>query len=136
MAVIGINYNYNGEDVAEVVTYKSVYLHTSDKELEFNSGDFVKDWFDAKLEYTKIMDVDPYLSQSSTCDHFIMDGANYDSAYLHINGNQPILKYINTDDPHYLFTQQDVYENGWEFFVPIGSKPTWEELKELCKYKK
>lgn len=130
MAVIGIDYSEGGKPL----NYKGVYLHTSSGKLKFESGDFVKDWFQAKMKYAKeLQDQDPFLSASSTCDHFIMDGANYDSAYLHIEDGKGILKYVDRSDPNYLFTQSDIYENGWEMFVNPGTQPTWEELKEMCK---
>lgn len=47
----------------------------------------------------------------------------------------PELKYIDYSDEHWYITQQDVCENGWEFFVDEGTTPTWEELKEMCRPK-
>ena len=29
--------------------------------------------------------------------------------------------------------QRYIYEDGWEFFVNKGERPTWEELKAYCK---
>lgn len=147
MAGIGINYSgtthdydVNGERIdfdpsdPNYLKYESVYIHYRGGEKVFDSGNFIKDWFDAKNFYAiELMDKEPYLSGSSTCDHFHMDGANFDSAYLHIVDGKPALKYIDMSDPNYLFTQRDVYEEGWEFFVKVGTQPTWEELKELCK---
>lgn len=146
MAVIGINYDgytkdydENGNEIQidpsdpRYLKYESVYVHYQGGEKLFNSGSFIKDWFDAKGFYARgLMDKEPYLSASSTCDHFHMDGANFDSAYLHIINDKPILKYVDYSDPNYPFTQRDIYENGWEFFVEPGTKPTWEELKEIC----
>ncbi len=142
MAVIGINYSGgdhdyddNGNRIQLVpVVYESVYLHTRDEKFEFKSGDFVKDWFQAKMKYAnELQDKEPYLSGSSTCDHFHMDGAEYDSAYLHIEEGKGVLKYIDRSDPNHIFTQREIYEDGWEMFVEPGTKPTWEELKEICK---
>ena len=141
MAVIGINYSGGEHDYDEEgnfieitpVSYENVYLHTQKEKFIFNSGNFVKDWFQAKMKYAKeIQEIEPYLSGSSTCDHFIMDGAKYGSAYLHIEEGKAVLKYVDTTDPDYLFTQSDIYENGWEMFVEPGTKPTWEELKKSC----
>lgn len=130
MAVIGINYD-EGENP---LNYRGVYIHTASKKFKFESGDFVKDWFQAKMKYAKeLQDTEPHLAASSTCDHFIMDGGNYDSAYLHIEDGKGVLKYVDRSDPNYLFTQRDIYENGWEMFVNPGTQPTWEELKEMCK---
>jgi hypothetical protein len=142
MAVIGINYSGGDheydDDMNRIqlvpVSYESVYLHTRDEDFEFKSGDFVKDWFQAKMKYAKeLQDKEPYLSGSSTCDHFHMDGAEYDSAYLHIENEKGVLKYVDRTDPNYIFTQRDIYEDGWEMFVDPGTKPTWEELKKRCK---
>lgn len=143
MAVIGINYEGANHDYDKdgkrietpgCLKYKSVYVYYQDDEKIFDSGNFIKDWFDAKGFYARgLMDKEPYLSGSSTCDHFHMDGANFDSAYLHIVDDKPVLKYVNTEDPNWFITQRDVYEKGWEFFVEPGTQPTWEELKEICK---
>jgi len=143
MAVIGINYegaNHDYDKEGEHIEtpgglkYNSVYLHHQDDEKVFNSGNFIKDWFDAKRFFSQeLMDTEPHLSASSSCDHFHMDGADFDSAYLHVVDGKPVLKYVNTEDPNWFMTQRDVYENGWEFFVEPGTQPTWEELKEICK---
>lgn len=141
MAVIGINYdggkrhdNYGNEFETPLI-YEGVYIHFGRKNDEeiFNSGNFIKDWFNAKKKFAEIMDKEPYLSASSSVNHFFFDGADYDSAYLHFIDGKPVLKYIDHSDPHYLFTQSDIFEKGWEFFVEKGTKPTWEELKEYCK---
>jgi hypothetical protein len=138
MAVIGINYtggnHYDDNDVLieNVPKYESVYLHTRKGEFILNSGNFVKDWFDAKKKYIEEFSEKERLSGSSTCDHFIMDGAKFDSAYLHVDGETPILKYVDRDDPKWYITQEDIF-NGWEMFVPEGTQPTWEELKDMCK---
>jgi hypothetical protein len=143
MAVIGIKYRGANHDYDEdgnyvftpgQLEYQSVYLHYEGGEKIFDSGDFPRDWFQAKTFYAKeLMEKEPYLSGSSTCDHFHMDGAEFDSAYLHMEGEVPILKYLDMTDPNYILTQREIFDNGWEFFVEPGEKPTWEELKE--KYK-
>jgi hypothetical protein len=147
MAVIGINYEGANHDYDENderietpggLKYNSVYVHYQGGEKVFDSGNFIKDWFDAKGFYARgLMDKEPYLSGSSTCDHFIMDGAPYDSTYLHMVDGKPVLKYCSYDDSsemmEQLITNREIYEEGWEFFVPEGTKPTWEELKEMCK---
>jgi hypothetical protein len=57
---------------------------------------------------------------SSTVDQFIMDDAPFDSAWLKMIDGKPTLIY-------------DYEEGRIEFFVPQGTQPTWEELKEMCK---
>lgn len=152
MAVIGINYSgcdhdYDDNDERIEISpsdprylkYESVYIHYRGGEKVFDSGNFIKDWFDAKGFYARgLMDMEPHLSGSSTCDHFLMDGANFDSAYLHIVDGKPVLRYCTYQDDSrdkmdILIENRDIYENGWEFFVEPGTRPTWEELKEQCK---
>lgn len=148
MAVIGINYSggnfeYNEKNErVEIINpklrlkYKSVYIHYGIKKLDriFKSGNFVKDWFDAKKYYIdELQEGEEPFSQSSTCEHFFSDGAEFDSAYLHMDDNQPVLRYIDRTDPNWFFS--DIVD-GWEFFVEKGTTPTWEELKELCGHKK
>jgi hypothetical protein len=140
MAVIGINYegaNHDYDNDGERIEtpgglkYQSVYIHYQGGKKVFDSGNFIKDWFNAKRFYTKdLMDKEPYLAGSSTCDHFHMDGAEFDSAYLHIINDTPILKYIDRSDD--LFIQRQIWDEGWEFFVEEGTHPTWEELKKYC----
>jgi hypothetical protein len=140
MAVIGINYegaNHDYDNDGERIEtpgglkYQSVYIHYQGGGKVFDSGNFIKDWFDAKRFYIKdLMDKEPYLVGSSTCDHFHMDGAEFDSAYLHTINDTPILKYIDRSDD--LFIQRQIWDEGWEFFVEEGTRPTWEELKKYC----
>jgi len=137
MAVIGINYkggNYHDDDdnlIERPIIYERVTLMVSGEKFIFDSGDFVKDWAFAKNKFVEFED-ELQLSQSSSVDHFIMDGANYDSSYLHVEDGKPVLKYIDTTDPNYLWTQKNIYENGWEYFVPKGNNFTWEELRKYC----
>lgn len=147
MAVIGINYSGTDHDYDDdgnrielnpsTFKYKSVRLHTEKEKLEFKSGNFVKDWYDAKRKYTEIMDDEPYLSASSDVNHFQGDGGKFDSAYLHMENDKAVLKYCIEDDSlgmmETLIANRAVYEKGWEFFVPEGTKPTWGELKESFK---
>ena len=137
MAILSINYDNNnvydetGETISIDLTYHYVQLSTFNGEFKFNSGNFVKDWYQAKKKYNEMMDDEPFLSLSSTCDHFIMDGAKYYCAYLHIVNDKPILKYMDDSKP--LHTQKNIFEDGYEFFVEENTKPSWKELKEYCK---
>lgn len=132
MAVIGVNYD-GGERIGDEndenydslprtpIIYESVYLYLrTGKETLFKSGNFVKDWFNAKKKFMEVSDNEGYLSASSTVDQFIMDGAPYESAYLVFKDDNPELVY-------------EYDEKGWEMFVEKGTRPTWEELKKLCK---
>lgn len=136
MAVIGIHYS-GGEVIGEEnednyeltprtpVIYKHVYLHLSnDKELIFDTGDFVKDWFNAKKKFLDVLEEEVHLSASSSVDHFIMDGAPYDSAYL---------VFKDENDTGELSYNSEDYDKGWEMFVHKGTTPTWVELKQYCK---
>jgi hypothetical protein len=132
MAYTTINYD-EGND--ENLGYESVELHYGNNEKKFfDTGDFVKDWWNrTKFIIQTLLDSEMFFSQSSSVDHFIMDGAPYDSAYLHTTDDgKPVLKYVDTSDPNYLFTQREIYE-GFEIFVPENTQPTFEELKELYK---
>jgi len=123
MAVYGINYNEGGKPD---LGYESVYFfpnHT-EKKILFNSGDFVKDWYDLIKHIIQNTEDEP-IAGSSTVDHFFMDGADelYDEAYLHDDGNGY--------DLHYEYMPEI-----FKFFVLKGTKPTWLELRELCGDKK
>lgn len=101
-------------------TYKSVKLSSSftDNKKVFDSGDFVKDW------YNRVKDIiqdnsEPFHTCSSSIDHFIMDGAPFDSCRL---------KFDVDENPYLCYESND----GIEFFVKKGTTPTWLELRELC----
>ena len=124
MAVVGITYDEgNKKDLG----YKSVdiaYNELKDEKI-FNSGNFVKDWFDhLKWMIQTELNNREIIMHSSSVDNFIMDGAPYDSAYLKIedDGKKTSLVY-DYDGEH----------TGIELFVAKDTQPTWEELKEICK---
>lgn len=121
MAVMGISYNDGGKPELD---YKYCYLNygdKADKEVVFDSGDLVQDWYDLNkfIIHNKIQERDGWVGGSSTIDNFIMDGAQFDSAYL-----MP-----DKDDNWELSYDRKNWGNGIEFFVPTGERPTWEELK-------
>lgn len=124
MAVRGINYEeplpntYEGVDI-------SIYTDDGRTTKEFNSGDFVKDWYDALKWYLHADLKEHALCNSSSVDHFIMDGAPYDSA---------ILKFKSDDTPYLDYAHDYILggDNGIELFVPKDTEPTWEELKKIC----
>ncbi len=134
MAVIGVTY----DEVNPNNSYESVYVfhdvHGKSIQKIFDSGDFVKDWFNAiKFFVTEIANTFQPLIHSSSVDHFIHDTNKYDSAYLHIENEIPILKYVDRSDEHWFISQKDIFEAHIELFVNENTKPTWEELKESCK---
>lgn len=124
MAVLRINYD-DGSKTPDL-GYKGVELITRNKHtFKFESGNFVKDWFEAKKKYIDFAEDELFLSHSSSVNHFIMDGANFDSAWLIWDND--------TTNPRLVY---EFDENGWEMFVPKGTKPTWEELKYSIGYGK
>jgi len=133
VGVVSINYNggdYHDENdnlIKCPVQYESVeisYNGLKDKKI-FNSGDFVQDWYDCNyFIIDELSDKEYGFSNSSSVDHFIMDGAPYESTYLK----------EGDDKKWFLDYEYDHQNQGIEFFVPEGTKPTWEEFKG--KYKK
>lgn len=128
--IAGVNYDESGS--AENLNYKSTYLHYGELENKFDSGDFVKDWFDLIKFYLE-NGGSGTLCYSSSVDHFIMDGAPFDSAYLHIEDDKAILKYIDRTDERWYITQKHIDE-GVGLFVEEGTTPTWDELKSRCGF--
>jgi hypothetical protein len=133
MGRISINYD---EGNKENLGYESVEIKFRNEKYNksFSSGDFIKDWYDMRkymINDVDMSDDEPYFIHSSSVDHFIMDGAPYDSAYLHIVDDKPVLKYFDRTDPNWFL--QGVDEGGIEFFVPENTQPTWEEFRD--KYK-
>lgn len=128
MAVISITYD---EGNKKDLKYKSVNLsHRVGREV-FDTGDFVQDWYDCnKYIINNDIDAGEHISHSSSVDHFIMDGAKFTSAYLHVENKKPILKYAGPDFD--VVKDRALYENGIEFFVEENTTPTWEELKDRC----
>jgi hypothetical protein len=138
MAVISIDYDGGGNEYDEndniisqiPIKYKCVELSTGKHgRIKFESGNFIKDWYDAKKKYLESCDDEPFC-HSSSVDHFFMDGANYDSAYLHVIEGTPVLKYLDRSKKDWFI---DPVGDGWEFFVKEGETPTFDELKEMCK---
>lgn len=123
MAVYSINYNEgNKTDLG----YKSVQIRYANltKIKIFESGNFIKDWFDLiKFIVLELSDSELHFSGSSSVDHFFMDGANklYDVAYLFNYDEYSDLKY------------NIIPEDELKFYVPKGTTPTWGELKKMCE---
>jgi hypothetical protein len=124
---------YNETDQA---SYECIELHIEEdkkqeKIMKFNSGNFCKDWYDATF-FIINSDVD-YCTTSSSVDHFIMDGDNYESTHLKkkegCTGEEPNGEGWELD---YNISFEEL-DNSVEFFVPIGERPTWQEFK--LKYK-
>jgi len=129
MAMISIEYcggNYPDEDdnlVEAPIDYRSVILYlSSNEEFIFESGYFPKDWYQAKKKFLEVADEELYFLHSSSVDHFIMDGAPFDSVWV-----------VFDDDEGNAHLEYTDIGKGWELFVDKGTQPTWEELKKLCK---
>ena len=122
MAVYGIN--YNGGDKNDL-SYKSVrILYGENEEKLFNSGNFIKDWFDlVKFIINELSETESHFVGSSDVDQFFLDGGDklYDKAYLNTTNSASELKYKLVD------------WDSIKFYVNAGTQPTWEELKEICK---
>lgn len=136
MAYVTINYNEDGNQ--NNLGYKSVEVsigmsQNKDKTETFSSGDFIKDWFNAtKFILQNVEDSEP-VGHSSSVDHFIMDGAKFDSAYLHVDKIKTgELLYFDRSKPNW-WRDSYIDKQGIEMFVPRGEQWTWEQLKEYCK---
>lgn len=121
MSVTSINYEEGSKEKDLGYKHVSVY-HGSDKHQYFKSGDFVKDWYDA-TKFVIYLDGEFHHCNSSSVDHFIMDGAEFDSMYLGFDDEQGK-------------TVLSTEYGGIELFVKKGTTPTWDELRELCGDKK
>lgn len=116
MSFTTINYKTKGNKVI----YESVEFHIDGEKIFYNTGDFEKDWYNhMKDVILKYYDKGPH-SNSSSVDHFIMDGVKFESAYM---------KWDKDENP-YLDYEYDHHNTGLEFFVHEGTRPTWKELKD------
>jgi hypothetical protein len=135
MAFISIHYN----EGKKRVKYESVYLlYKKKRETRkvFDTGDFVKDWFNCiKFCITDVIKTDSLILMSSTVDTFIMNGAPYSSAYLMFNKKkEPYLEYLPVPKSvKEQLLRKKVLEEGIELFIEKDKKYTWEQLKERCK---
>lgn len=116
MAVCNIIYN---EGMPETYEGVEIYYYDKNKRDIFASGNFMKDWYKAIKSFIYSNSGEP-LVHSSSVDHFITDGAPYDSAYLITNDKKSYLSY-------------EYKEDAIELFIPEGLKLTWEEYKKMCE---
>lgn len=117
MAVVSIDYEEPNQN--EYISVK-VSSRKDDKTVKFDSGNFVKDWWDAMKYLIIDLEWEYPTSFSSSVDNFITDGDKYDSMYL-----------VEKDEVNELQSEYD--EDGIEFFVPNGTQLTWKELTEYIK---
>lgn len=114
--------------------YKETLVYEKIKcdEIEYVSGDFIKDWYDLMLDIFKYRKYE-HVVFSSTLDHFFFDGADYDSAYL-INVKDDFWDLIYIDsESMLLLDEHNIVDKGVEIFIPSGTKMTWEEYKLAYK---
>ncbi len=118
--VISIEYEDGNPQVGEqsVSIFGSL---TGDK--VFDTGDFVKDWYNAMEFALKNLKKLESLSFSSSVYHFVSDGALYEEKYLSVTGEKPEL----------IDTQKK--EGDILMFIPKGRSMTWKELKTYSKTK-
>lgn len=116
MAVISIDYNE-----PNTKEYMGVGLYVKGEDFNFNTGNFPADWYLANRHFARNYQDEPYLVHSSSVDHFFMDGADYDTAYLYVDGDVGALQY-----------ERD-HRERMEFYVEPGTRPTWKELTDLAK---
>lgn len=110
--------------------YKETLVYEKIKcgEVEYTSGDFIKDWYDLMLDIYKHQRYD-HIVFSSSLNDFFFDGADYDSAYL-AEIKPDVWEFIyGIDDGNIEY----LISNSIEFFVPNGTKMTWEEYKQAYK---
>jgi hypothetical protein len=117
MAFVSISYDEPNQNEYESVNVSS---RKDDKTVKFDSGNFVKDWWDAMKYLIVELEWEYPTSFSSSVGHFITDGDNYDSMYL----------VDDEDSPKGSELQSEYTEDGIEFFVPKGTQLTWLELTE------
>lgn len=132
MAVISIEYD-EGSSRADL-NYKSVGVsgYSESSKRKFDSGDFINDWYNAIKYALHELGNEP-LCHSSSVDHFIMDGAKFESAYLHTDKVETgELLYFDRSNPNW-WMDSYIDEQGIEMFVPAGERWTWAQLKEYCK---
>lgn len=133
MATVSIRYKEFDQS-----TYKAVILDYSEGEKIFNSGNFVKDWYDyLTFLLMEVFDKqnEIYAIHTSSVDHFIMDGDLYESAWVSTHEETYGKLYYDFEELlkifDYSWTKLD--EVTYEIFVKKGERPTWKEFKE--KYK-
>lgn len=133
MAVISIK--TDGSEYQSTTIY--YYTDNKDAEKTFNSGDLIRDWFEATRYFlTTIQKQDDEESNKViSTTHFVGDWIfnqnpiKYKSAYLHLDLDKNFtLKYISDEYPLW----RAMRANHWEIFVPVDSNWDWQQYKEYC----
>lgn len=116
MGMIAVNY----DEFEKNQNYQGVEIYLDEERKLFNTGDFVKDWYDCINYINNHLSNDRFVFSSSVTD-FLDDGAPYKMAYLrsYDKGKTFNLKY-----------RWNERNQGQIFFVPENEKPTWDEFIE------
>lgn len=116
--------------------YVGVKLSNDDSNIEYTSGDLIKDWFDCIQNlimnaHEKNNGVLDSIMTSSEFNHLSDYNINLISGYLHIIDGEGILKYFDYEDPNWWMNDLTT-DKGIEMFVPDETW-TWQQLKDYCK---
>ena len=122
MAVISVNYNEGGD-----LKYLETSIYHNGESIDYDSGDFVKDWYDAlKFILCGGLYEEYHIAFSPSVLNFISDTGLYDTLYLRsIDSEGNSWELIDTYD-----------ELAFQFFVPKGKRYTWKQFKQLHEYNK
>lgn len=110
MAKIGINYVETGEDI--VYDNVCIIYDNHSKIKMFDSGDFVKDWYNC-IKY--LININENISYYNSVPNFLKDGAPYVKRFLKEYDGEYRLDEEQDDDSVLVFTH-------------INTQPTWEEI--------
>lgn len=114
-------------------TYQAVKLTYGENHKEvqlFNSGNFVKDWYQARKF---IQDNLNGAGCSSSVDHFIMDGEEYKELGLYWDTkNEKWMLDGELDDMDIIKQSLKLINNGY-VFIPSNETWSYEEYIKYCK---
>lgn len=122
MATVRINYD------KDTLDYKSVVItyDFNKKVKSFDSGDFVRDWYDA-TKFRMVLDkVEFDFKELPSVNNFDFLTNKFDRAYLKRSKNEFYLKYDVKEYDHF----------SVKYYVKAGTTPTWDELRKICGDKK
>ena len=114
-----ISIDYDDENQS---SYKGVIVtYNANIKKVFNTGDFVKDWYNLN-KFLEIELPNTRFTILSSVDHFLMDSDSFESSYLKFDDNEL----------PYLTKVFDFKNQGVELFIKKGTNPTWKDLKKYC----
>jgi len=134
MSLITVRIIYDKWDDDSAKSYRGVEYFVGRRKNShiFFTGDLVRDWYDCM---DALRDAGIHRKKevvySTPCRQFM--SPKYGIAYLHRDANEKyVLLYIDKTDSAWFITQSRIYQDGLEFFVKAGERPTWEELVKYC----